>query len=476
MVKNASHTLAYSFIGLQELNLAHRFPVLYWDCACLIADSGNDDEEDDIVEIDTDIEDTEDDIDEPAEEKTAEKSKPVNYDKVAKALGKIIQAGIAVDPPNINLSDYTFKPDIKRNSIVYGLHGITRIGTDVIRKIIANRPYESIPDFLAKVKVNKTQMVNLIKSGAFDCLMPRETAMLEYLNFIKDTKTNLTIVNVPMLRQYNLIPEELEFPAKVYNFHRYIIKNKRENGRAYELDERAMSFYQTYYNMDYIYYDENNKAFIKAADWKRIQDAEMKPLRAWLQNDKTNILEKLNIKLLEELYDKYASGTISKWEMDSISYYSHEHELAHVSTNFYGISDFFTLPEEPQVARIANVKGQEVPIYKIHRFAGTVLGKNKTKGIVTLLTTTGVVSVRIYKNQFTEYDKRISVLDPTTGKKKIIENSWFTRGNKLLVTGYRRGEDVVLKKYKETPYPLISLITDIGKDGTIRYVSQRADV
>ena len=46
MVKNQSHTLAYSLIGLQEMNLAYRFPIMFWNCACLIADSGGTESED----------------------------------------------------------------------------------------------------------------------------------------------------------------------------------------------------------------------------------------------------------------------------------------------------------------------------------------------------------------------------------------------------------------------------------------------
>ena len=43
---NLSHTLAYSLIGLQELNLAYRYPTILWDCACLISDSGGAEKED----------------------------------------------------------------------------------------------------------------------------------------------------------------------------------------------------------------------------------------------------------------------------------------------------------------------------------------------------------------------------------------------------------------------------------------------
>ena len=50
---NASHTLAYSLIGLQEMNLAFKYPIIFWNCACLINDAGgdeNEDEEEDSVE------------------------------------------------------------------------------------------------------------------------------------------------------------------------------------------------------------------------------------------------------------------------------------------------------------------------------------------------------------------------------------------------------------------------------------------
>lgn len=39
---NQSHTLAYSLIGLQEMNLAFKFPIMFWNCACLISDAGGD--------------------------------------------------------------------------------------------------------------------------------------------------------------------------------------------------------------------------------------------------------------------------------------------------------------------------------------------------------------------------------------------------------------------------------------------------
>ena len=44
----------------------------------------------------------------------------------------------------------------------------TKIGEDLVKSIIEGRPYKSIDDFTARNKVNKAQVINLIKSGAFD--------------------------------------------------------------------------------------------------------------------------------------------------------------------------------------------------------------------------------------------------------------------------------------------------------------------
>ena len=33
------HTTAYALIALQEMNLAYKYPIIYWNCACLSVDS-----------------------------------------------------------------------------------------------------------------------------------------------------------------------------------------------------------------------------------------------------------------------------------------------------------------------------------------------------------------------------------------------------------------------------------------------------
>lgn len=153
--------------------------------------------------------------------------------------------------------------------------------------------------------------------------------------------------------------------------------------------------------------------------------------------------------------------------MDSVSYYSHPHELSKVNTFKYHFSDYFDMPENPEIDRIIEIKGKQIPLFKIKRIMGTVLDKDKNKKTVTLLTTSGVVTVKIYGDVYSHYDRQISQKDLNTDKKKVLEKSWFSRGNKIIVTGIRRGDEFLGKKYASTPYHLVELITDVLDNGDI---------
>ena len=64
----------------------------------------------------------------------------------------------------------------------------------------------------------------------------------------------------------------------------------------------------------------------------------------------------------------------------------------------------------------------------------------------------------------------------TDGKKHVIEKSWFSRGNKIIVTGIRQEDGFLAKKYSRTPYHLVELVTQINNDGTIETRGERAEV
>lgn len=485
---NKSHTLAYSLIALQEMNLAYKYPIIFWNTACLITDAGGNESEDveqeqwkeDIDYGDEDIFDEQDDDDEELEEdeeeiKTEKKkiTKTVAYDKIATAIGKMKMTGINVSTPDINNSSYTFTPDVENNTIRYGIRGITRIGEEYIKTIIENRPYTSLNDFLTRVKTTKTQAISLIKAGCFDKVenKPRKEIMQQYIDSISDKKKRLTLQNMQMLITKQLLPNELDYQIRVYNFNKYLKKNKKGE-LYYKLDEKSLNFYEKNYNID-ILENIDGEICIQQKTWDKIYKKEMEPIKNYITNH-PELLDKLNNNLYQEVWNKYALGNTSKWEMDSLSFYNGPHELSNIS-EIYNICNFFKLSENPVIDKIFTKGDKQIILYKLNAIAGTVIGKNKTKHIVTLLTVNGVVNVKFYKTQFAKYDRQLSERD-SEGKKHIVEKSWFTRGNKLMIIGIRRDDFFIPKIYNNSIYDSsIVYIDNINENGIITSKSIRED-
>lgn len=475
------------------MNLAYRFPIIFWNCACLISDSGgqenlieeeeneNNEVEDiyvDYVEEFKENENEENDEDEDEDEieesikKKKKKTKVTNYGKISSAIGKMRMSGIDIAPPDINKSTYTFSPDVEKSLIRFGMSGIVKVGEDVVKSIIENRPYTSLKDFLSKVKVNKPQMINLIKAGAFDEFGKREQLMFQYVSEISDTKKRITLQNMKMLIDFELIPDEYDLQRRVYNFNKYLKKMKLDTV-YYGLDNIALNFFDKHFDVDNLYPTEKTESglMIKQITWDKIYQKQMDIIRPYVKSHNEELLQSVNKTLISQTWDKYCEGSISKWEMDAVSCYFHQHELQHVDELSYECSDFYNLPEEPEIDRIIDIKGKQIPLFKIRRIMGTVLDKNKMKKTVTLLTTSGVVIVKIFGDVFNHYDRQISEKG-ADGKKHVIEKSIFSRGNKLIITGIRRDDYFLAKKYSRTPYHLVEQITSIDENGKIETCSR----
>ena len=85
------------------------------------------------------------------------------------------------------------------------------------------------------------------------------------------------------------------------------------------------------------------------------------------------------------------------------------------------------------------------------------------------MTTDGVVNVKFTKEYYAMYNRQISEVQ-ADGTKKVLEKGWFSRGTKILVTGYRREDTFVAKTYKSTSTHQLYRIANIdGENITLEH-------
>ncbi len=134
---NKSHAAAYSLISYQTAYLKAHFPVEFM-CAVMSLDIGNID-------------------------------KLLFYKEEGKKMG------YKVLPPDINKSDADFV--VENGNIRYALAAVKSVGAANMEAIVEERrihgPYKNISDFIHRMdakQINRRQLEQLIKSGAFDSL------------------------------------------------------------------------------------------------------------------------------------------------------------------------------------------------------------------------------------------------------------------------------------------------------------------
>jgi DNA polymerase-3 subunit alpha len=470
------HALAYSFIGFQTAYLATRWNPIYWNTACLVVNSGSLEDEENVEMVGIyEPEDwssaTYEDLPDRSGKKKIEKA--TDYAKVSKALGDILTAGIKVSLVDINKSGYSFKPDADNNEILFGMKALSNVSGPTIDQIISGRPYVNFLDFLARCPLNKSAMISLIKAGAFDKLEkdwakelgthPRYLIMTYYLSKVSEPKSRLTLQNFNGLVKAGLIPEELDFQKRLFGFNKYL-KDFKKVGKYYVFDEVCLEFYSKFFSMENLEVI-NGYTCILQAKWEKIYKAQMDAARDWLKDHQEETLKQFNTILFREQWDKYAQGNLSAWEMESLCFYYHEHELADVDCFKYGITNFFELSPEPIVEKFFKRNGKDIPIFKTFKIIGTVISKNDNKATVSLLTPNGVVDVKFTKEYYAMFGRQISEKQED-GTKKVMEKGWFTRGSKLMVTGMRRDDMFVAKSYTHTPtHQLYKIeLTNNGRD------------
>lgn len=470
-----NHCMPYTNICIQSMNIYKDYKPIYWNCACLSVNSGSTDE-------------------------NGEDDNNTDYGRIAKAMGDMQKAGVKIMLPNINRSKYGFYPDDENDEILYGLKAIQGVSSGVVGAIIANRPYTSAHQFYDKMqdykdedknnKFGDTAMITLIKAGCFDNLekRPREEILRDFIRSISSPIKKLSMDNVEDLNKLGLLTEaQKKYELRLIKFRKWVYQKKffvKQNGKSastayYKLDRKfSEPFFYEHFETDMVEgkdyeYTEDGFIAVKRGSLDRVFDKKISQFKEDVLNNPKN-LEAVNEERFDNLWKEKAEGNISKWEMDSLSFYYTRHELADVNRGLYSIVNFDDLSESPTISSTSMWKGIERPRYVLSRICGTVLSRNKLKNIITLLTPDGVVSVKFYKGQFGFYDKQISKINED-GTKTVIEKSWFSRGNKLLVTGFRREDQFIPRKYVDSVFKhSLQLINGIREDGSLILQSERA--
>ena len=445
------HTTGYSIIAIQEMNLAYHYPIIYWNCACLSVDSSAINSADFYNLVDEDI------ISLSEENKKIQNK--MDYAKLAAALDKFRNI-CQIDLPDINESRLSFTPDVKNNSILYGLKGISRVTEPVINEIMSNRPFSSLEDFLNKVTkriVTKDKVINLIKSGAFNKIEHTDikTILKKYICMISDTKNRLTMQNANMLIDNNLLPHNLETECDTYKLTKELRKHKDSNKIWYIVDSLDMPvdkinswrniFANSNIQGEELLVDGEPHKVIDMKSWDKFYDNQMLKIKNYIKDNHDLLLQKLNDKLIDDEYNKYCSGNEETWQLDSLNFFFNSHPLAkaipqlELQTEIH-VNKINEIVEGAQEGTFF-IKGKVIPKMKLYTIAGTVIDRDKVKGTVTIQCPDGVVTLKLYKDLYSTF----VAVDEESG-----QDSFFEKGINLLVTGVQRGSTFVPKTYKNT--------------------------
>lgn len=511
------HCIPYSQIALQEAHYATSYPSIYWSTSVLLTESG------------------------AIERETADgenKESGTDREAMGGAIATLQRQGVKIALPDINKALAGFIPDEHTNSIIFGLKGINSINNKTAEIIIANRPYNSMLDFhdrlhlekqeivnkdgktQKKALISKEQMINLIKSGAFDNLEPNKTRvelLEEYLHLEYPDKKALTASNLDQLINRGLISSQYDEEIRYYDFREYLRQGiKAEDGTLpfHQTDSYRVTKSKKWYLLDgnseldtqevvdaffemfpeliqgkhWDYVDDDGKYYSNAiwvecgsnskGSFEHIYKGKVARLFEYMRSKE--LLDAYNESLFEEIRKTHMQGTVASWEFESLAMYYSDHELSHINRDYYNVANYYELPTEPVIEdywqKVDKDTGDviNIPKFKIEQICGVVLGKNKNKHILTLLTEYGVVNCKYQSGQFAFYDKNISITDEETGEKKVVDASWFKRGNLLMVRGVRNGEQFRVKNYKNSLWMhSTSKIERIYDDGIVSVRDER---
>lgn len=425
------HVLAYGLIALQELNLFHRFPEEYWYTALL-------------------------DTEGIASEDSS--GGGTDYSKITKAIYKLRESNNNIDPPLINTASNEFEPDVDNHKILFALSAIPLINDDDVKLIKELRPFKNLRDFVKRTKMTKSKVINLIKAGAFG----------DSIKYMKIYSKILAIEKIPnkmgitQVKKYpNALPPDL---ATVFNLYMSIkdesnFLGTQGNKKIYKLEEK---YQRICINLkyDFEWWQESDYICITNTGLDKAFKEDLNKIKSYIKTE--DYLKIYARYISEEIYEEITKGLEDQklWEFEATSYYHNENIFTDELLNQYEFVRFNDMLEEPEY-ELRQGRGHTWREYQTYSMPVTVAGKNDIRrSIIALTADNKIVNVRMQDGEYAYYKKTMKD-DP----------SWFTRGQLLILHGYRQGDEFRLKKYSSSPYEH-TIYKIISMDGTQIQIKQ----
>lgn len=459
-----SHSHEYSTECLQELNLYWKYPKVYWNTAVVTVQSQTGDQRENTT-IST------------------------NYGKISQSIYKAKQSDITILPPLVNSSGISFEPNEEDGSILFGLGAISGINVAIAQQIINNRPYKSFVDFFQKNSytgslITNTKFIQLIKAGCFDEFNPnRIKVMKQYFVLSTPKPQQLTMANMNNIKVVLGSRMNNKSVFGEYNFYKYVTNSrflygqhpKFKSKKLYWLDNRAYKYFVQHCmdlgQVDVDYWEENDKTIVVDKWLEKIFKPSFERIKEYI-NTSEFIDEYYKANLRKKYNEALPNQDPNHWSMESVSYYADGHELGDINYGMYNLTKFSDIPEEPVfIERTA--RGRTWRQFELYAICGTVIDKNDNNHFFSILTPENeVVNCKMSQGAFAHYKSQLS--DTIDGKKIVIEKPWIARGSLLIVSGYRRGDDFSVRKYKNSVYQhQLQRIVKVNKDGTADIQTER---
>lgn len=190
----------------------------------------------------------------PGEFYTSLLSHEADQDKINTIISEAKAAGIKFLPPNINKSTTTFTL-VDTETIIYSLTCLKGVGEKAVEKIVNNRPYKNMVDFIGRAGVNSNVTTTLIKGGAFENVFSDEKiSRKNYYDFFEDCRAKLKrqterLLRDSFARKFNFKNKTQGGSETVTAFHERMMETNLEYQKLYntEVEKEINNFHYDWY-------------------------------------------------------------------------------------------------------------------------------------------------------------------------------------------------------------------------------------